>query len=215
MLLTIFGNLAQQIMPHFVMQRALYEVRERPSKTYSWQSFMVANILVELPWQSLLAVLTFVTWYYPMGMYKNAQYTDTLNERAGLMFLLIWIFYMVSPPPPRRSPTSLPVLTSVAQHTSTFTAMVIAGVETAELGGNIANLMFSLCLIFCGVLATPDSLPRFWIFMNRVRYVSSRTSVSLTLTFPSQPVHVPRQRHAHNWSRARPCHLLGHRVHLV
>jgi ABC-type multidrug transport system permease subunit len=28
--------------------------------------------------------------------------------------------------------------------------------------------MFSLCLIFCGVLASPDSFPHFWIFMYRV-----------------------------------------------
>jgi hypothetical protein len=27
---------------------------------------------------------------------------------------------------------------------------VIAGISTAETGGNIANLLFSLCLIFCG-----------------------------------------------------------------
>jgi cation transport ATPase len=44
MLLTIFGNLVQQIMPNFVTQRALYEVRERPSKSYSWQSFMLVRI---------------------------------------------------------------------------------------------------------------------------------------------------------------------------
>ncbi|KAH9427138.1 hypothetical protein MCOR02_012451 [Pyricularia oryzae] len=45
---------------------------------------------------------------------------------------------------------------------------MIAGFETAEAGGNIANLFFSLCLIFCGVLANPDTMPRFWIFMYRV-----------------------------------------------
>jgi ATP-binding cassette, subfamily G (WHITE), member 2, PDR len=43
--------------------------------------------------------------------------------------------------------------------------MCIAAVETAEEGGNIANLMFSLILIFCGVLAGPKALPGFWIFM--------------------------------------------------
>jgi ATP-binding cassette, subfamily G (WHITE), member 2, PDR len=52
MLLTIFGNMAQQIMPHFVTQRSLYEVRERPSKAYSWKVFMLSNIIVELPWNS-------------------------------------------------------------------------------------------------------------------------------------------------------------------
>ncbi len=46
--------------------------------------------------------------------------------------------------------------------------MVIAAIETAETGGNIANLMFSLVLVFCGVLASPSVFPRFWIFMYRV-----------------------------------------------
>lgn len=56
MLLTIFGNISQQIMPHFCTQRSLYEVRERPSKTYSWQVFILSQIIVELPWNTLMAV---------------------------------------------------------------------------------------------------------------------------------------------------------------
>lgn len=63
------------------------------------------------------------------------------------MFLLIWAFLMFA---------------------STFTHMIIAGIETAETAGNIANLLFSLTLIFCGVLAGPSTLPGFWIFMYRI-----------------------------------------------
>jgi ABC-type multidrug transport system permease subunit len=48
MLLIIFPNLVQQMMPSFVTQRALYEVRERPSKAYSWKAFMLASIFVLL-----------------------------------------------------------------------------------------------------------------------------------------------------------------------
>jgi len=147
MLLTIFGNLAQQMMPHFVTQRALYEVRERPSKSYDWKAFMIANIVAELPWQTLMAALTFVCWYYPIGLHRNAQATDAVTERGGLMFLYIWAFYI---------------------WTSTFAHAIIAGVETAEAGGNLANLFFSLCLIFCGVLAGPEVFPRFWIFIYRL-----------------------------------------------
>ncbi|KAL3477459.1 ABC transporter Cdr4 [Aspergillus californicus] len=147
MLMTIFGNLVQQIMPHFCAQRALYEVRERPSKAYSWYAFMIANIFVELPWNTLMSVLMFVCWYYPIGLYNNAKPTDALNERSALMFLLIWVFLLF---------------------TSTFAHMIIAGIETAETGGNVATMLFSLCLIFCGVLATPDNMPGFWIFMYRV-----------------------------------------------
>ncbi|KAH9859495.1 hypothetical protein IAQ61_011276 [Plenodomus lingam] len=162
MLLTIFGQLNQQIMPHFVTQRSLYEVRERPSKTYSWKGFMLSNIIVELPWNSLMGVLMFFCWYYPIGLYRNAEPTDEVNLRGFMAFLFVWMFMMF---------------------TSTFTHMVIAGVETSETGGNIANLMFAMCLIFCGVLAQPGQFPGFWIFMYRVSpftyLVSGMLSVGL------------------------------------
>ncbi|KAL8922410.1 MAG: hypothetical protein Q9172_003566 [Xanthocarpia lactea] len=147
MLLTIFGNLTQQIMPHFVTQRALYEVRERPSKTYGWKVFMLSNIIVELPWNTLMAVLIYVCWYYPIGMHRNAIPSGQLHERGALMFLLIWTFMLF---------------------TSTFTHMVVAGMESSETAGNVGQLLFSLTLIFCGVLAGPSTLPGFWIFMYRV-----------------------------------------------
>ena len=147
MLFTIFGQLVQQIMPHFVTQRALYEVRERPSKTYSWKAFMFANIFVELPWNSLMAVIIFLCFYYPIGLYANAEPTNAVHLRGAQFFLFVWQFLLF---------------------TSSFTNMMIAGIADAESGGNIANLLFSLSLIFCGVLQTPQALPGFWIFMYRV-----------------------------------------------
>ncbi|OAX81322.1 hypothetical protein ACJ72_04341 [Emergomyces africanus] len=147
MLMTIFGNLAQQIMPNFVAARALYEARERPSKSYSWKAFMIANIFVELPWNSLMAVIIFACWYYPIGLYNNAIPNDQVAERGALMFLLILSFLLF---------------------TSTFSHLAIAGIEVAETGANIANLLFMLCLIFCGVLASKDALPGFWIFLYRL-----------------------------------------------
>ncbi|KAL2786566.1 ABC-2 type transporter-domain-containing protein [Aspergillus keveii] len=159
MLMTIFGNLVQQIMPNFVTQRSLYEARERPSKAYSWKAFMTANIIVELPWNSLMAALIFFCWYYPIGLYNNAKPTDAVTERGGLMFLLIWTFLLF---------------------TSTFAHMVIAGIELAETGGNIANMLFSLCLIFCGVLSSSSDMPRFWIFMYRVSPFSYLVSAMLS-----------------------------------
>ena len=147
MLLTIFGQLVQQIMPLFVTQRALYEVRERPSKTYSWKAFMLSSLVVEIPWSVLCAALLFFTWYYPIGLYANAIDTNTVHERGALMFLLILAFLIFA---------------------CTFATMVIAGIPDAETGGNIANLCFSLTLVFCGVLATPTALPGFWIWMYYV-----------------------------------------------
>jgi ATP-binding cassette subfamily G (WHITE) protein 2 (PDR) len=147
MLLTLFGQLIQQIMPHFVTQRALYEVRERPSKAYSWKAFMISNIVVELPWNTLMSVLIFLCWYYPIGLYRNAEPTDSVTYRGAQMWLFIWTFLLFS---------------------STFAHFMIAAFETAENAGNTGNLLFTLCLVFCGVLATPAQLPGFWIFMYRV-----------------------------------------------
>ncbi|CZR68022.1 probable ABC transporter CDR4 [Phialocephala subalpina] len=146
-LLTVFGQLVQQTMPYFVVQRSLYEVRERPSKVYSWKVFMLSQIIVEIPWNTLMSLLMFLCFYYPIGLYKNAEPTGQVHERGALMFLLLWAFLMF---------------------TCTFTDMVIAGFNSAEAGGNVANLLFMLCLIFCGILANPDTFPRFWIFMYRV-----------------------------------------------
>ena len=147
LLLFIFVYVIHQIMPNFVTQRALYEVRERPSKTYSWKAFMLSNIFVELPYQTLMTVVMYFCWYYPIGMYRNAIPTDSVHERGALMFLLMFVLFIFA---------------------STFAHMVIAAIEDAETGGNIALLMFQLCLMFCGVLASQTALPRFWIFMYRI-----------------------------------------------
>lgn len=165
MLYTIFGNVCAQLMPNFTTQRSLYEVRERPSKTYSWQTFMAANVVAEIPWQILAGVMSFLTWYYPIGLQRNAIVAHQTSERAGLMFLTILQFMIF---------------------TSTFAHMAVAGIEIADNAASLATLIFSLCLIFCGVLATPAQMPGFWIFMYRVSpftyFVDSMLSLGVANT---------------------------------
>ena len=67
-------------MPMFVVQRTLYEARERPSKMYSWLAFVTSAILVEIPYQVLCGILVFVCFYYPVFGIQSA-------ERQGLMLL--------------------------------------------------------------------------------------------------------------------------------
>lgn len=157
----VFSNLVQQIHPMFVAQRSLYEARERPAKTYSWVAFMLSQILVEWPWMVLVAMLTFFTWYYPIGLYRNAIPTDTVAERGALMFLYLMNFFIF---------------------TGTFAHLTIVTSETAEAGSNLANLMFSLSLLFCGVLANSSGLG-WWVWMYRVSpftyYVSGILSTAV------------------------------------
>lgn len=158
--MTVFGQLVQQTMPYFVIQRSLYEVRERPSKVYSWKVFMLSQIIVEIPWNILMAVFMFVCWYYPVGLQHNAAATGQTTERGVLMLLFLVSFLIF---------------------TCTFTDFIIAGFESAEAGGNVANLLFMLCLIFCGVLANPDTIPRFWIFMYRISPFTYMVSAMMSI----------------------------------
>lgn len=108
---------------------------------------MLSQIMAEIPWNSIMSVFMFVCIYYPVGFNKNAAFAGQEAERGGLMWLLFWQFLVF---------------------TCTFAHAVIAITDTAEAGGNLANVIFMLCLFFCGVLATPDNMPGFWIFMYRV-----------------------------------------------
>jgi len=86
---------------------------------------MFANITVELPWNTLMAFIIFFCFYYPIGMYRNAEPTGEVHARGIQFFLFVWQFLLF---------------------TSTFTSMMIAGIADAETGGNMANLMFTLSL---------------------------------------------------------------------
>jgi ABC-type multidrug transport system permease subunit len=161
-LISIVGQLVDQQFPHFITQRSLYEVRERPAKTYSWKVFMLSQIVVEIPWYTLASVFMWALFYYPVGFYKNADAAGQGTERGALMWLLFWVFLL---------------------WVSTFAHFCISFAGSADDGGNIANFMFVLAFFFCGVLASPDQMPRFWIFLYRASpltyYVSAVLSTGL------------------------------------
>ncbi|KAJ8091713.1 Multidrug resistance protein [Marasmius tenuissimus] len=75
------------------------------------------------------------------------QPIHSVTERGGLMWLFLLTFMLFG---------------------STFAHMVIAGMHIAETAGNIANTLFALLLLFCGVIVPPQNLSGFWIFMYRV-----------------------------------------------
>src|SRR2546423_637082 len=152
-------------MPRFVTQRSLYEVRERPSKAYSWIAFLFANIIVEIPYQIGVSVIVYACWYFPLfGAKQN-------TETQGLMLLFCIQFFVF---------------------TSTFAQMVIAAMPDAETAGNIATLLFSLTLTFNGVLQTPSALPGFWIFMYRVSPFTYMVGGWAGTGLAGRPVHCAR-----------------------
>ncbi|OOO06490.1 ABC-2 type transporter [Aspergillus oryzae] len=141
LLCTIFNTLVNQIMPKFVAQRALYEVRERPSRVYSWKVFILSQMIVEIPFQFGLGVCSWASFYWSVfGANQD-------SERRALIMLFIVQFFIYS--------------ASMAQ-------FVVCAVGEPALASMIATLMFGLSFVFSGVMQPPPALPGFWIFMYRV-----------------------------------------------
>ncbi|KFG82824.1 ATP-binding cassette transporter ABC1 [Metarhizium anisopliae] len=140
MLTTIFSSIVQQIQPLFVTQRSLYEVRERPSKAYSWVAFIFANIIVEIPYQIFTAILIWAASYYPViGIQSSA--------RQGLVLAFVIQLFI---------------------YASAFAHMTIVAMPDAHTAGSIVNVLAIMSIIFSGVLQTATALPGFWIFMYRI-----------------------------------------------
>lgn len=129
-----------KIMPLFVNQRSLYEVRERPSKAYSWKAFLLANIVVEIPYNIILAVLVFGSYYYAV---QGIQ--PSLRQGMVLLFLIEFFIYA-----------------------GTFAHLCIVAMPDAQTAAAIVTLLFAMSLLFNGVMQSPTALPGFWIFMYRV-----------------------------------------------
>ncbi|KAL4960100.1 putative ABC multidrug transporter [Aspergillus stella-maris] len=161
-------QLIMQIIPSFVTQRTLYESRERQSKTYAWQAFILSNIAVEFFWNTIMAIFCYLVWFYPVGLYQNAQYTDTMHARSTLTCLVIWATFIFS---------------------SSFAHALIAGIESAEGASALSNILFIMMYAFCGILAGPDALPGFWIFMYRVNPMTYIVSSLLSTTLGAASMH--------------------------
>lgn len=116
-------------MERFYHSRVLYENRERQSRTYSWLVFLISNIAVELASQTVISVIAYAAWFYPLGLWRKALDQQELHSRSGLIFLLIW---------------SLLVLFQ------TLSQMLMTIMPNIPTGINNGNLLFMLSLIFSG-----------------------------------------------------------------
>ena len=77
----------------------------------------------------LMAVFCFIVWYFPIGFYKNAEFTDTVDSRNVTTFLFVWL---------------------LLAFTSTFAHMLIAGFESDEVAGALGTLFLIMMFTFNG-----------------------------------------------------------------
>jgi ABC-type multidrug transport system permease subunit len=113
-----------------------------------------------------MAIFCFLVWYYPVGLYRNAEPSDTVHIRGFLTILIIWASFLFA---------------------SSLAHMLIAGAPNEEIAGAFSTLLSIMMYAFCGILAGPSELPRFWIFMYRVNPFTYLVSSLMSSTLGEAP----------------------------
>ena len=102
----------------FIGSRTVYEVRERPARMFAWSTFLVSEILIEIPWNMLGSSLFFFCWYWTSGFDSS---------RAAFSYL----FYCVVFP----------------LYYTTFGQAVVAISPNAVIASTLFSVLFSFVLI--------------------------------------------------------------------
>lgn len=134
MAIVLAGTLAQMIQPKFIALRALYEVRERPSRMYNFIVQTTASILVEIPWNIFAGTLFWACYYFTVG--------NPPGQRA----IYSWFTYAIA----------------FELYWQTFAQAVAAMSPNSMIASIIFSFLFSFVIVFNGVLQPPALLPYFW-----------------------------------------------------
>ena len=136
-----------QLQPLFLQRRDIYEVREKKSKMYSWWAFATGNVVSELPYLVICAVLYFVCWYYTVGFPSDS------SKAGSVLFVMICYEF---------------IYTGIGQ----FVAAYAPNVVFASL---VNPLVIGTLVSFCGVLVPYAQITEFWrywmYYLNPFNYL--------------------------------------------
>src|ERR1700742_2422871 len=110
----ISAPLSNQLQVPFLKTRNIYEIRERPSRMYSWTALLTSQIVAELPWNILGSSLFFLCWFWTVG-YDNS--------RAGYTYLIFGVLFPL--------------------YYTSFAMAVASMVGSAEIAAIIFSFLFS------------------------------------------------------------------------
>lgn len=122
------------------------------------RAFIIANVVVEIPFQIVTGILIFACFYYPVVGIQSSL-------RQGLVLLYVIQLFI---------------------YASAFAQMTIAAMPDAHTASAIVNVLTIMSIIFSGVLQSPDALPRFWIFMCKFAF-NQQIAFAAPLTYLFRP----------------------------
>ncbi|KAJ3529193.1 hypothetical protein NM688_g7886 [Phlebia brevispora] len=130
--------LANQLQVPFINMRNIYEIRERPSRMYSWTALLTSQIIAEIPWNILGSSMFFLCWFWTVGF---------PSDRGGFTYFL---YSVVNP-----------------FYYTTIGQAVAAMSPNTEIAALLFSFLFSFVVTFNGVLQPFRELG-WWKWMYRV-----------------------------------------------
>lgn len=130
--LVVVTSLAQQLMPEYLELRGLFQSRESPSKMYSWIIMIASFLIIETPLNWFGGTLFWIPWNFMVKVPHKA---------------FTWFWYAI-----------------LFQCFWTFLAVTVQnmGASNSMIGGVIFSLLFSVTIVFSGVVQPPPLMPTFW-----------------------------------------------------
>ncbi|KAL2819862.1 ABC-2 type transporter-domain-containing protein [Aspergillus cavernicola] len=133
LVLMLVPEFINAISMKFIMNRDLWKAREGPSGVYGWVAFCTAQILSEIPYAIISAVIFFVLYYFTVGL--------PLGFAAGYSFLMFFLFFLFA--------------TSWGQWIAALSA-------DSMVAATLMPFFIIMCELFNGILQPHSNMPAFW-----------------------------------------------------
>jgi ATP-binding cassette subfamily G (WHITE) protein 2 (SNQ2) len=151
-----------QLQPIFLERRDIYETREKKSKMYSWESFVTALIVSEMPYLVICGVLYYIVFYFASGL-------PTEPSKAGAVFFVFLVYQFIY---------------------TGFGQFVAAYAPNAVSASLVNPLLLATLCCFCGVLVPYDQIQSFWRYwiywLNPFNYLMGSLLVFTDFDWPIQ-----------------------------
>jgi ABC-type multidrug transport system permease subunit len=134
--------LMNQLQPRWASLSALYLVREKPAKMYHWTTFVLSNIIAEIPYNLFTGTLFFFPWFFAVGTWR--YYNLERAQRGVYTWLIFMLFQM---------------------WWSTFGQSIAALAPNEQTAPVLTTLFAAFVIMFNGVLQPISALVKFWHWM--------------------------------------------------
>ncbi|KAI9039756.1 putative ABC multidrug transporter [Aspergillus affinis] len=135
LVLMLVPEFINAISMRFIMNRDIWVAREGPSGIYGWVSFCTSQIICEIPYAVLSAVIFYVLYYFIVGL--------PLGFAAGYSFLMFFLFFLFA--------------TSWGQWIAAMSA-------DSLVAATLMPFFIIMCELFNGILQPHANMPAFWAY---------------------------------------------------